>query len=130
MLQQDRPDDYVIATGEQRSVREFVDAAAAAMRIKLDWEEQGEHEHARVYACDESYPGIQPGDIVVRVDPRYYRPAEVDTLLGDATRAREQLGWSPTCEFTDLVAEMVESDLRLAHEEALVAADRSWPRGF
>ena len=83
MLQQDQPDDFVIATGTQHSVRDFVNAAAKEMGIKLDWEEKGEHEHAQVYSCDKDYPGINVGDILVRIDPRYYRPTEVETLLGD-----------------------------------------------
>jgi GDPmannose 4,6-dehydratase len=69
------------------------------------------------------------GDVLVRIDPRYYRPAEVDTLLGDASRARKELGWAPKIPFEDMVEEMVKSDLRLAHEEALIEADRGWPKG-
>jgi GDPmannose 4,6-dehydratase len=114
MTQQDKPDDYVIATGEQHSVRDFVNAAARAMGISLGWEEQGTSEHARVHACEETYHGINVGDVIVRVDPRYYRPAEVDTLLGDATKVEQ------------LVEDMVRSDLRIAHEEALLKADRRW----
>jgi GDPmannose 4,6-dehydratase len=129
MLQQDAPGDYVIATGEQHSVRDFVNAAAGFMGIKLDWEGQGEREHARVYSCETSYSGINVGDVLVRIDPRYYRPAEVDTLLGDASRARKELGWAPKIPFEDMVEEMVKSDLRLAHEEALIEADRGWPKG-
>nr|NIP17289.1 NAD-dependent epimerase/dehydratase family protein [Xanthomonadales bacterium]NIX12079.1 NAD-dependent epimerase/dehydratase family protein [Xanthomonadales bacterium] len=129
MLQQDEPDDYVIATGEQHSVRDFVDAAARAMGIKLDWEGQGESEQARVYSCEESYPGLNIGDVVVKVDPRYYRPAEVETLLGDAGKARDVLGWAPKISFEQMVGEMVRCDLQLAHEEALIEADRGWPEG-
>ena len=129
MLQQDQPDDFVIATGTQHSVRDFVDASARAMGIKLDWEEKGEHEHARVFSCDKDYAGINVGDILVRVDPGYYRPTEVETLLGDASKAKEVLGWEPKISFERMVEEMVENDLRLAHEEALVRADRDWPGG-
>jgi GDPmannose 4,6-dehydratase len=127
MLQQGSPDDYVIATGEQHSVRDFVNAAAGDMGIKLDWEEQGEHEHARVFSCAESYPGINVGDILVRVDRRYYRPAEVETLLGDASKARKVLGWKPRYTFEQMVAEMVRNDLREAREQAMIKADRRWP---
>jgi GDPmannose 4,6-dehydratase len=129
MLQQDQPDEFVIATGKQHSVRDFVNAAAKEMGIKLDWEEKGEHEHARVYSCERSYPGINVGDIVVRVDPRYYRPTEVETLLGDPSKAREVLGWEPKISFETMVSEMVRTDLQLAHEDALVRADRDWPAG-
>ena len=129
MTQQDQPDDYVIATGEQHSVRDFVNAAARAMGISLDWEGQGANEHARVHACAESYNGINVGDIIVRVDPRYYRPAEVDTLLGDATKARSVLGWTPRWSFEQLVEDMVRNDLRTAQDEALLKADRHRPEG-
>ena len=129
MLQQDQPDEFVIATGTQHSVRDYVNAAAKEMGIKLDWEEKGEHEHARVYSCDKDYPGINVGDILVRIDPRYYRPTEVETLLGDASKAREVLGWVPKISFKEMVSEMVRVDLQLAHEDALVKADRNWPGG-
>jgi GDPmannose 4,6-dehydratase len=128
MLQQDEPDDYVIATGQQHSVRDFVNTAAKAMGLELEWQGSGEQEHARVAACERAYPGIGAGDTVVRIDPRYYRPAEVETLLGDASKARDKLGWSPTVSFEDLVGEMAETDLRLAREAALVIADRNGPK--
>jgi GDPmannose 4,6-dehydratase len=128
MLQQDEPDDYVIATGQQHSVRDFVNTAAKAMGLELEWQGSGEQEHARVAACERPYPGIGAGDTVVRIDPRYYRPAEVETLLGDARKARDKLGWSPTVSFEDLVGEMAETDLRLAREAALVIADRNGPK--
>jgi GDPmannose 4,6-dehydratase len=129
MLQQDQPDDYVIATGVQHSVRDFVNASAKAMEIKLDWEGEGQKEQARVNSCDEDYHGINVGDVLVKIDPRYYRPAEVETLLGDSSKARKALGWAPKISFDQMVEEMVENDLRLAHEEALVKADRNWPAG-
>jgi GDPmannose 4,6-dehydratase len=110
-------------------VRDFVNASAAAMGIKLDWEEHGEHECARVFSCDEPFGGIDVGDVIVRVDPRYYRPAEVETLLGDASKAREQLNWVPRRSFGQLVDEMVSNDLREAREEAMVRSDRNWPAG-
>ena len=110
MLQQDEPEDYVIASGAQHSVREFIELAAAKLDMKIEWHESGVDE----YGCDEN------GNVVVRVDSRYFRPTEVETLLGDATKAREKLGWSPKISFDELVAEMVESDLRVAERDALI----------
>ncbi len=104
MLQQDKPEDYVIATGQQYSVRDFVARAAEALEMKLTFEGTGADEVAR----DET------GRVVVRVDPQYFRPAEVETLLGDASKAREQLGWEPETSFDQLVDEMVKSDLEEA----------------
>ncbi len=111
ILQQDKPEDYVIATGQQYSVRTFVERAAAVLGFQLRWHGSGLDEHAVDTAT---------GRTVVRVDSRYFRPAEVDTLLGDATKARRQLGWAPQVTFDELVREMVESDLRLAQRDALV----------
>jgi GDPmannose 4,6-dehydratase len=110
MLQQPHPEDYVIASGEQHSVRDFVTRAAEALDMPLRWRGAGVDEHA-INAT---------GQIVVRVDPRYFRPTEVDTLLGDASKARRQLGWTPEVSFDELVREMVDSDLRLAQRDALV----------
>jgi GDPmannose 4,6-dehydratase len=124
MLQQDKPDDFVIATGVQHSVREFVEHAVTCMGLSLAWEDDGEAEHAVVSDASREYPGIKVGDVIVRIDPRYYRPAEVDTLLGDASRARESLGWTPKISFEELVAEMVEYDLRAAGEESLIRTSR------
>ncbi len=111
MLQQAQPEDYVIATGEQYSVRTFVERAAAELGIKLRWSGSGLAEHA---------VDADTGRTLVRVDPRYFRPAEVDTLLGDASKARRQLRWTPQTTFAELVREMVESDWRLAQRDALV----------
>jgi GDPmannose 4,6-dehydratase len=111
MLQQERPEDYVIATGEQHSVREFVESAAAELSMPLRWQGAGQSEHAI---------DTGTGRTVLRIDPRYFRPAEVDTLLGDASKARKQLGWVPEIGFAELVREMVESDWRLAQRDALV----------
>jgi GDPmannose 4,6-dehydratase len=124
MLQQETPADFVIATGVQHSVREFVDHAAAAMGVVLEWRGHEELEHAVVASTENDDLGFAPGDIVVRIDPRYYRPAEVETLLGDASLARERLGWSPSTSFEELVQEMVDSDLVTAGEEALLKARR------
>jgi GDPmannose 4,6-dehydratase len=104
ILQQKKPDDFVIATGEQHSVREFVEAAAAELGIRIRWRGKGDAEE-----------GLDAkGRRIVAIDPRYFRPAEVDTLLGNAAKARRQLGWKPRVSFKKLVAEMVRSDLRQA----------------
>lgn len=110
MLQQETPEDFVIATGEQHSVREFVERAAEILDMKIQWHGSGIDE----YGCDEN------GKVIVRVDPRYFRPTEVETLLGDATKAREKLGWVPGISFEALVKEMVESDLDDAKRFALI----------
>ena len=109
MLQQDRPEDFVIASGEQHSVREFVNAVAGELRIRLSWKGKGTDE--RGYDDE--------GRCVVSVDPRYFRPTEVDSLLGDASKARKQLGWTPKVRFPDLVAEMVREDLKEAQRDQI-----------
>ena len=110
MLQQEKPEDFVIASGEQHSVRDFVNAAAAEIGMKLDWKGKGVDEH-----------GIDgQGRVVVRVDPRYFRPAEVETLLGDPTKAREKLGWKAKVTFQELVAEMMVADMTEAERDELV----------
>ena len=111
MLQQDKPDDYVIATGQQYSVREFVTAAASELGMKLTWRGHGVEEQAF----------DSRGKRVVAVDPHYFRPAEVSTLVGDAGKARAKLGWEPKVSFRELVAEMVAGDLKLAERDHLVA---------
>jgi len=121
MLQQRTPEDYVIATGEQRSVRDFLNTAAAELGIGLAWSGTGADETACVARVDPTrHARIAPGRTIVRVDRRYLRPAEVDTLLGDASKARERLGWMPQVPFANLVAEMVREDLRTAQRDALV----------
>ena len=110
MMQQEQPDDFVIATGEQHSVREFVEIAAAKLGIEISWQGVGVEEIGTDAA----------GNVVVRIDERYFRPTEVETLLGDPTKAREQLGWTPKITFEELVTEMVESDLKIAERDALV----------
>jgi GDPmannose 4,6-dehydratase len=110
MLQQAQPEDYVIATGRQHSVRDFVEAAARNLEMKIKWTGSGDQER-----------GLDnEGKCVVAVDPRYYRPTEVETLLGDATLAREKLGWQPRISFEELVGEMAREDLRIAQRDALV----------
>ena len=125
MLQHDRPVDFVIASGRQYSVRDFVDNAAESMGLQIDWQGSGAEERGVVAWSENEDLHFRAGDVVVQVDPRYYRPAEVETLLGDATLAREQLGWEPRTTFRELVQEMVDNDLRLAREEALIDSDRS-----
>lgn len=110
MLQQDTPEDYVIATGVQYSVREFVDAAMAVAGINVRWEGEGIEEKG----YDDE------GRCIVAVDPRYFRPAEVETLLGDASKAREKLGWKAETDFQHLVTEMMEEDLKSAQRDELV----------
>lgn len=105
MLQQDKPDDYVLATGEQHTVREFVNLACGFCGIELDW--QGSEVNEK--GIDKS-----TGKVLVEVNPKYFRPAEVETLLGDCTKAKTQLGWAPKTSFKDLVEMMVENDLKLA----------------
>ncbi|MCC7258097.1 MAG: GDP-mannose 4,6-dehydratase, partial [Gammaproteobacteria bacterium] len=119
MLQQPQPDDYVIATGEQHSVREFVTRAAGELGLELAWEGSGIDEIGRV-ARNDTGRGPPAGEVIVRIDPRYFRPTEVDTLLGDPAKARERLGWRPQVSFAELVAEMVANDLALAERDALV----------
>lgn len=131
MLQQEQPEDFVIATGRQFSVRDFVDAAAAELGLRLDWRGEGLHETGVVAAVDADKaaqaaqgkplrPTPQVGDVIVRVDPRYFRPAEVETLLGDPAKARERLGWQPRTTFEEMVREMARHDLALALRDAVV----------
>jgi GDPmannose 4,6-dehydratase len=110
MLQQDKPEDFVIATGVQYSVRQFVDAAAEELGIQIKWSGQG---------VEETGTDAQ-GKVIVKVDPRYFRPTEVETLLGDPTKAKEKLGWTPKTTFQDLVSEMVREDLKSAERDELV----------
>jgi GDPmannose 4,6-dehydratase len=110
MLQQDEPDDYVIATGVQHSVRDFVIAAASELDIQIRWEGKGMHEK-----------GYDNNDkCIVAVDKRYFRPTEVETLLGDPSKAKEKLGWTPKITFNELVAEMAREDFKLAKRDRLI----------
>ncbi len=136
MLQQDEPADYVVATGEQHSVREFAERAFAEVGVGLRWEGSGAEEGGVVDSVDaarlaavcaghepladlapQANGALRPGKVVVRVDPHYYRPTEVGTLLGDATKARERLGWAPTVSFAQLVTEMVTEDVTQARRD-------------
>ena len=152
MLQQETPEDYVIATGEQHSVREFIECAAGLLGLTLEWKGEGVEEVGTVAGFDKrkvlelllsahgrqgqksdtreafvddllrsivANPLLRPGSAIVRIDPRYFRPTEVETLLGDASRAREKLGWQPEVSFQELVAEMVEEDFAQARQDSL-----------
>ena len=150
MLQQDKPEDFVIATGEQHSVREFIVESARNLGLTLAWEGEGVEEVGKVASFDKkvlvallrqqmqgetsitrdsfveetlktivSNPLLQPGAVVVRIDPRYFRPTEVETLLGDATKAKTRLGWVPEVRFAELVKEMVEDDFAAARRDSL-----------
>jgi len=150
MLQQEKPEDYVIATGEQHCVREFIDAAAANLGLTLDWQGEGVKEVGRVAGFDQrplielmerqgagtnsaareafyadivaklnNNPSLKPGAVIVGVDPRYFRPTEVETLLGNAAKSREKLGWRPKTDFAGLVREMVEDDFAQARRDSL-----------
>jgi GDPmannose 4,6-dehydratase len=116
MLRQPKPTDYVIATGVQYSVRQFVTAAAAELGIALQWQGSGVEEIA-IAAAVPADSKISIGQVILRIDPRYFRPAEVPNLLGDASKARRELGWAPRTSFEDLVREMVVYDLALAQSE-------------
>jgi GDPmannose 4,6-dehydratase len=114
MLQQQQAEDFVIATGEQHSVRDFVAAAGAELGMKIEWRGQGEGEQGIDQAT---------GKVVVKVDPRYFRPTEVETLLGDPAKAKQKLGWVPEVRFAQLVKEMVAGDLEIARRDQLVARE-------
>lgn len=114
MLQQAQAEDFVIASGEQHSVRKFVDTAGLHLGMQLEWRGKG---------VDEQGIDIKSGRIIVRIDPRYFRPTEVETLLGDATKAREKLGWKAETSFQSLVKEMVDADLETAQRDALVSRE-------
>jgi len=109
----------VIATGRQSSVRDFVDLAAQMLGIGISWHGSGLDEMALVESAGD-HEGLRAGQVIVRVDPRYFRPTEVDTLLGDARKARDKLGWEPRTSFIDLVREMVDADLAAARKYVLV----------
>jgi GDPmannose 4,6-dehydratase len=121
MLQQEQPEDFVIATGVQYSVREFISWSAAELGVTLSFEGSGLDENAVVVAVQgDKAPALKVGDVVVRVDPRYFRPAEVETLLGDPTLAKEKLGWVPEITVQEMCAEMVREDLKVAQRHALL----------
>jgi GDPmannose 4,6-dehydratase len=121
MLQQEAAEDFVIATGKQISVREFVRMSARNAGIELTFSGGGENEIATVSAVDSALaPAVSAGDVIVKVDPRYFRPAEVETLLGDPTKAKEKLGWVPEITVEEMCAEMVAHDLDIARRHSLL----------
>jgi len=121
MLQQAQPEDFVIATGVQYSVRQFIDMAAKELGVTLRFEGEGVNEQAVVQSVvGDRAPALQPGQVVVKVDPRYFRPTEVETLLGDPTKAKATLGWVPQITLQAMVSEMVISDLADAQRHALL----------
>lgn len=121
ILQQDSPEDYVIATGKQYSIREFVIWTASYLGIDLEFQGEGLDEVGVVKTVSGAdAPGVQVGDIIVRVDPRYFRPSEVESLLGDPGKARKQLGWEPRVTTQEMCAEMVAEDLKIARRHALL----------
>jgi GDPmannose 4,6-dehydratase len=124
MLQQDCAEDFVIATGKQYSVRQFVQWAATELGITLKFEGTGLTETASIAAiAGDRAPGVKVGDIVIKIDPRYFRPTEVDTLLGDPSKAKIKLGWAPEITAQQLCAEMVAADLEQAKQQALLKAN-------
>jgi GDPmannose 4,6-dehydratase len=121
MLQQDAPDDFVIATGVQYSVRQFIEWSAAELGVTLKFEGSGIDETATVISIiGDKAPALKVGDVIVRIDPRYFRPTEVETLLGDPTKAKQKLGWVPEITVQEMCEEMVASDLAQAQQHALL----------
>jgi GDPmannose 4,6-dehydratase len=121
MLQQDQPEDFVIATGVQYSVRQFIQWAAAELGITLDFRGEGVNETGIVIKVEgDKAPAVKVGDVLVAVDPRYFRPTEVETLLGDPTKAKTKLGWVPEITAQEMCAEMVMGDLKLARRHAFL----------
>jgi GDPmannose 4,6-dehydratase len=121
MLQQDHPEDFVIATGIQYTVRQFITWAAAELGITLKFEGHGVDETGTVLSVEGSKsPAVKIGDVLVRIDPRYFRPSEVETLLGDPTKAKQKLGWVPEITVQEMCAEMVANDLEEAKRHAVL----------
>jgi len=123
MLQQDKPDDFVIATGVQYSVRQFIEWSAAELGVSIRFEGEGIEERGVVSAIEgDKAPALSVGDVIVQIDPRYFRPAEVETLLGDPSKAKKVLGWTPEITVQEMCAEMVVEDLKVAQRHALLKA--------
>ena len=119
--QQDAPEDFVIATGVQYSVRQFIQWAAAELGVELEFDGEGESEQAIVTKISgDNAPSLKVGDVIVKVDPRYFRPAEVETLLGDPSNAKNKLGWVPEITAQEMCAEMVQEDLKIAMQTRLL----------
>ncbi len=115
MLQADKPEDYCVGTGESHSIREFLETAFNYVNIELEWKDKGEKEKGVIKSADEKYePFVKPGDIIIEIDPKYFRPTEVDFLLADITKAKEKLGWEPRVKFKELVKVMVDYDIMLS----------------
>ena len=123
MLQQEEPKDYVIATGVQYSVRQFIEKAAAQLGIIIRWQGEGREEEGIIEALTIPHPLLSIGEVIVRIDARYFRPAEVETLLGDPAKAKAELGWVPEITLDEMVEEMVAHDLDLARRHALLKAN-------
>lgn len=117
MLQQNQADDFVIATGKQYSVRQFIEMSATELGINIIWQGNGVDETG---AIDKSSPILKNGDTILRIDPRYFRPTEVETLLGDPTKAKDKLGWVPEITIHEMCREMVTHDLEQAKQHALL----------
>ena len=121
MLQQDTPEDFVIATGIQYSVRQFIQWSAAELGIELEFKGKGEGEEGIIIKIEgDKAPEVQVGDVIIKVDPRYFRPTEVETLLGDPSNAKNKLGWVPEITVQEMCAEMVQEDLKLAKRNQLL----------
>jgi len=121
MLQQDQPEDFVIATGVQYTVRQFISWSAEHLGVKLRFEGQGVDEVGIVEAIEgNNAPALKVGDTIIKIDPRYFRPAEVETLLGDPTKAKEKLSWVPEITVQEMCEEMVAHDLEAAKRHALL----------
>jgi GDPmannose 4,6-dehydratase len=121
MLQQEKPEDFVIATGVQYSVRQFIDWSAKELGITIRFEGEGVNEIGVIEKIDgDNAPALKAGDVVVKIDPKYFRPAEVETLLGDPTKAKQKLGWVPEITVQEMCAEMVQEDLKVAQRTALL----------
>jgi GDPmannose 4,6-dehydratase len=121
MLQQDQPEDFVIATGKQISVRDFVRLSASEVGMTLSFTGDGTDEIATVFSVTgKNAPGVKVGDVIVKVDPRYFRPTEVETLLGDPSKAKKKLGWTPEITVEEMCAEMMQHDLGKAKQHALL----------
>jgi len=123
MLQQEEPRDYVIATGVQYSVRQFIEKAAAQLGITIRWQGEGREEEGIIERLTIPHPSLRVGEVIVRIDARYFRPAEVETLLGDPAKAKAELGWVPEITLDEMVEEMVAHDLDLARRHALLKAN-------
>jgi GDPmannose 4,6-dehydratase len=124
MLQQDKPEYYVIATGEQHYVREFVELSFKEVGIEISWQGEGPEEVGVAVTSSPEHRHLH-GKMVVAIDPRYFRPTEVESLIGDASKARKQLGWKPRTSFKELVKEMMASDLKLAQQQ-IKAGEEAW----